>query len=67
MKPKRRNLTRWMEARLRRLDHKLDQISKGNPWSAVFLDVTPASIDRCHARRHELANLIQIAWANRTP
>lgn len=46
---KRRNLLRWQENRLRRLDGKIDR----------------APTERRLARRHQLANAIQVAWAKR--
>ena len=46
---KRRNLLRWQENRLRRLDGKIDR----------------EPTERRLARRHQLANAIQVAWAKR--
>lgn len=59
MKPKRRNLTRWQEARLRRLDAKL---AKPCPYVG---DSSPESLNRCRDRAHELACAVQVAWGKR--
>lgn len=63
MKPKRRNLTRWQESRLRRLDAKL--ASPLTPVTAAYNDMTPESLTRCRDRAHELANAIQIVLGKR--
>lgn len=60
MKPKRRNLTRWQEARLRRLDAKI-----AKPCIYGVGDSSPESLNRCRDRAGELANAIQIAWGKR--
>jgi len=59
MKPcqtRRRKSIRWLESRLRRIDRKLDHHTE-NSW--------PVESKRCHTRRHELANQVQAAWAER--
>lgn len=66
MKPKRRNLTRWQENRLRRLDYKLKTyVSNPNGTAALYTDCSDESMARCRDRAGELANAIQIAWAKR--
>ncbi len=64
MKPKRRNLTRWQENRLRRLDYKLAEYEVSCTKTSPFYDFSPAAIKRCRARAHELACAVQIAWGN---
>lgn len=56
---KRRNLTRWMESRLERIDSKLAHTSKPD----YVCDMSPESIERCRDRGHRLAHDIQYAWA----
>ena len=52
----RRKAIRWLESRLRRIDAKLDR---------TLACHYQLSVARCHTRRHELANLVQAAWAQR--
>jgi hypothetical protein len=63
---KRRNLTRWMESRLRRIDAKLsigqmDAFDRG--VQSLYKDASPESFTRCRDRGHRLASDIQYAWA----
>lgn len=66
MKPcqtRRRRSIAWLESRLRRIDRKLRILDQSTPphmtvWSMDFKA-------RLHTRRHELANQVQAAWAER--
>jgi hypothetical protein len=63
MKPKRKNLTRWMENRLRRLDYKIDTQSAWRLGRRVAL--SEEELNRCRDRAHRLACDLQIAWGKR--
>ncbi len=64
MKLKRRNILRWMENRLRRLDYKISLATTRNPTDLkAIIDIPPKELERCHERRHRLANDIQHLWA----
>jgi hypothetical protein len=65
MKLKRRNLTPWMENRLRRLDHKLSRSDNPSPTDSAYQDFSPVSIERCRVRGYQLACAIQIEWGKR--
>lgn len=56
MKPKRKNNTRWIESRLRRLRAKIQHHRAG--VEDFVCDMSPASIVRCELRSYELAALL---------
>ncbi len=63
MKPKRRNLTRWQENRLRRLVYKLDALPllRSLSYGASMNDHSPESEARCRDRANELRSAVQSA------
>jgi hypothetical protein len=54
MKTKRRNIARWKENRLRRLDYK---IQTGQTWreEVGYIPIGRPELDRCCDRAHQLA------------
>lgn len=58
---KRRNITRWRENRLCRLDCKIRNHEEGG--SPYTPEITPEELVRCRARAHQLAHDIQYAWS----
>lgn len=64
---KRKNLLRWQENRLRRIDSKLDSLAlyRSLSYGARMCDVSAESEERCRARGSQLANVIQVAWGKR--
>jgi hypothetical protein len=58
---KRRNLTRWQENRLRRLDAKIARAGRADG----VCDMSPESVNRCRDRAHRLAHEVQEAWSKR--
>ena len=64
---KRKNLLRWQESRLRRIDAKLDSLTlyRSLSYGARMCDVSAESEERCRDRGSQLASAIQIAWGNR--
>lgn len=59
---KRRNLTRWRENRMRRMDFQINRFSKGRTEEDL---ATWPEFQRLLNRGSQLANQVQIDWANR--
>lgn len=59
---KRRNLVRWMENRLRRIDAKLKNAANCHAFLVAYADFSGQSLARCRDRGHRLASDVQYAW-----